>query len=44
MIALSTSVHLVVMLVAVSRGMYRLVVFHIVTHRFVKASAFVNSG
>lgn len=44
MIALSTSVHLVVMLCAVRLGIYGLVVFHIVTHGFVKASAFVNSG
>lgn len=43
-IALSTSVHLVVILCAVRWGIYGLVLFHIVTHGFVKASAFVNSG
>lgn len=32
-----------VILIAVSGGMYGLVVFHIVTHGFIKASAFVNS-
>jgi len=42
-VALSTSVHLVVILCALGWGMYGLVVFHIVTHGFVKASAFVNS-
>jgi len=44
MIALSTSVHLVVILMCGAIGLYGIVVFHIVTHRFVKASAFVNSG
>lgn len=44
MVALSTSVHLVVMIICGATGLYRIVVFHIVTHRFVKASAFVNSG
>jgi NADH:ubiquinone oxidoreductase subunit 5 (subunit L)/multisubunit Na+/H+ antiporter MnhA subunit len=37
-------VHLVVILMAVAGGIYGLVVFHVVTHGFVKASAFVNSG
>merc|ERR1719210_907579 len=42
-IALSTSVHLVVIMLASAVGIYGLVVFHIITHRFVKATAFVNS-
>lgn len=44
MIALSTSVHLVVIMLASAVRIYGLVVFHIITHRFVKATAFVNSG
>lgn len=44
MVALSTSVHLVVMIICRAVGLYGIVVFHIITHGFVKASAFVNSG
>jgi NADH:ubiquinone oxidoreductase subunit 5 (subunit L)/multisubunit Na+/H+ antiporter MnhA subunit len=44
MVALSTSVHLVVIMICRAVGLYGIVVFHIVTHGFVKASAFVNSG
>jgi len=44
MVALSTSVHLVVIIICGAVGLYGIVVFHIVTHGFVKASAFVNSG
>lgn len=36
--------HLVVIMIAASIGMNGLVLFHIITHRFVKASAFVASG
>lgn len=36
--------HLVVMMCSLSWRIYGLVLFHIVTHGFVKASAFVNSG
>lgn len=43
-VALSTSVHLVVIIMCGAVGLYGVVVFHIVTHGFVKASAFVNSG
>lgn len=42
-IALSTSVHLVVIMICRAVGLYGIVVFHIITHGFVKASAFVNS-
>jgi NADH:ubiquinone oxidoreductase subunit 5 (subunit L)/multisubunit Na+/H+ antiporter MnhA subunit len=44
MIAFSTSVHLRVIFLGSTMGMARLVIFHIITHRFVKASAFVSSG
>lgn len=43
MVALSTSVHLVVIIICGATRLYGIVVFHIVTHGFVKASAFVNS-
>merc|ERR1712158_290153 len=43
-VALSTSVHLVVIIICRSVRLYGIVVFHIITHGFVKASAFVNSG
>ncbi|MBP94370.1 hypothetical protein CMK18_00280 [Candidatus Poribacteria bacterium] len=43
-VALSTSVHLVVMMMCGALGLYGIVVFHIITHGFIKASAFVNSG
>jgi len=43
-IALSTSVHLVVMFLAVSCGLYGVCLIHILTHAFVKASCFVASG
>jgi hypothetical protein len=43
MIAFSTSVHLGIMFLASTVGITRLVLFHIITHRFVKASAFVSS-
>jgi NADH:ubiquinone oxidoreductase subunit 5 (subunit L)/multisubunit Na+/H+ antiporter MnhA subunit len=42
-VALSTSVHLVVMMICRAVRLYGVVVFHIITHGFVKASAFVNS-
>jgi len=44
MIALSTSVHLVVMFLAVSTRFYGLCMIHILTHAFVKATCFVASG
>lgn len=44
MIAFSTSVHLRVMFLGSTMGIARLVLFHIITHGFVKASAFVSSG
>lgn len=44
MIALSTSVHLVVMFLSVSIGMYGVCLMHILTHAFVKATCFVASG
>jgi len=44
MIALSTSVHLVIMFLAVSCGIYRICLIHILTHAFVKATCFVSSG
>jgi len=43
-IALSTSVHLTVIFIAVSCGIYRLCLIHILTHAFVKATCFVSSG
>lgn len=43
-IALSTSVHLVVMFLSVSMGLYRVCLIHILTHAFVKATCFVASG
>jgi len=43
MIALSTSVHLCVMFISVSVGIYRLCIMHILTHAFIKASCFVAS-
>lgn len=43
-IAFSTSVHLGVMFLSSTMGMAGLVLFHIITHGFVKASAFVSSG
>lgn len=43
-IALSTSVHLVIMFVSVSIGMYGVCLIHILTHAFVKATCFVASG
>lgn len=43
MIALSTSVHLVIIFLAVSSRMYGLCIIHILTHAFVKASCFVSS-
>lgn len=42
-IALSTSVHLVVMFLAVSLNIYRVCLIHILTHAFVKATCFVAS-
>lgn len=44
MVAFSTAVHLRVMLLGISIGLYALVIIHIITHSFVKASAFVASG
>lgn len=44
MIALSTSVHLVIMFLAVSMGIYGICLIHILTHAFVKATCFVASG
>lgn len=44
MIALSTSVHLVVIFIAVSVGIYGVCLMHILTHAFVKATCFVASG
>jgi len=44
MIALSTSVHLVIIFLAVSCGIYRVCLIHILTHAFVKATCFVSSG
>jgi NADH:ubiquinone oxidoreductase subunit 5 (subunit L)/multisubunit Na+/H+ antiporter MnhA subunit len=44
MIAFSTSVHLGVIFLGSTMGMAGLVLFHIITHGFVKASAFVSSG
>lgn len=44
MIALSTGVHLGVIMLAVSIHMYRLCLIHVVCHRLVKASVFVVSG
>jgi len=43
MIALSTSIHLVVMFVAVSCRLFGVCVMHILTHAFVKASCFIAS-
>lgn len=43
-IAFSTSVHLGVMALTMISGMFGLTLFHIVTHAFVKATAFVISG
>lgn len=43
-IALSTSVHLAVMFLAVSVRMYGVCLIHILTHAFVKATCFVSSG
>jgi NADH:ubiquinone oxidoreductase subunit 5 (subunit L)/multisubunit Na+/H+ antiporter MnhA subunit len=43
-IAFSTSVHLGVMFLGSTMGIAGLVLFHIITHGFVKASAFVSSG
>jgi len=44
MIALSTSVHLVIIFLAVSCGIHRVCLIHILTHAFVKATCFVSSG
>lgn len=44
MIAFSTSVHLGVIFLGSTMGIAGLVLFHIVTHGLVKASAFVSSG
>jgi len=44
MIAFSTSVHLRVMRIAIMSGIFGLTLFHIITHAFVKATAFVTSG
>lgn len=44
MIALSTSVHLVIIFLAVSCRLYGVCLIHILTHAFVKASCFVASG
>lgn len=43
-IALSTSVHLVIMFISVSVGIYGICLIHILTHAFVKATCFVASG
>jgi len=43
-IALSTSVHLVTIFLAVSCRIYRVCLIHILTHAFVKATCFVSSG
>jgi NADH:ubiquinone oxidoreductase subunit 5 (subunit L)/multisubunit Na+/H+ antiporter MnhA subunit len=42
-IALSTSVHLVIIFLAVSCGLYGVCLMHILTHAFVKASCFIAS-
>lgn len=44
MIAISTSVHLVVIFLSVSIRMYGVCLMHIITHAFVKATCFVASG
>lgn len=44
MIAFSTSVHLGVMSLSIISRIYGLTLIHIVTHAFVKATAFVASG
>jgi glucan phosphoethanolaminetransferase (alkaline phosphatase superfamily) len=43
-IAFSTAVHLCVILLCSALGLYALNLIHIITHAFVKASAFVSSG
>jgi NADH-ubiquinone oxidoreductase chain 5 len=43
-IALSTSVHLSVIMSMIGLELWRLVIIHIVTHGLIKASAFVNCG
>lgn len=42
-IAFSTSVHLGVIAVTIISGIFGLTLFHIITHAFVKATAFVTS-
>lgn len=44
MIALSTSVHLAVMISLLGLGLYGMVFLHVILHGLVKASAFVTSG
>lgn len=44
MIAFSTSVHLGIISIALVSGIYGVIMFHVITHAFVKATAFVASG